>query len=103
MTIGENRYLCSNGSCSYPCPMKLPSGYCPLTCCVNQNAQAKVQYKTYEELLEEFKVKYAFGEIEDYRPFDNDFVKGKTGIVVWMKSGDVLVYYPQTITKRIEE
>ena len=97
MTIGDNRYLCINGSCSYPCPLKTSSGHCPNTVCINQNAQKGIRIKTYGEIFKEFNEKYYSNEIDDYRPFDSEFIKDKSGIVVWLKNGDIVAYFPKSI------
>ena len=96
MTIGDNRYLCSNGSCSYPCPLKTSSGHCPNTVCINQNAKKGIRIKTYGEIFKEFKDKYPIPKVEDYRPFDSEFIKDKSGIVVWLKNGDMVAYFPKS-------
>lgn len=98
MTIGRDTTPCANGSCSYPCPYTVPNGYCPFTACINHNKKS-VRNKTYEEILTEFKQKYSIEDIDDYRPFDYEFIKGKSGIVVWLKNGDMVIYYPKSITK----
>ena len=96
MTTGDNRYLCSNGSCSYPCPLKTSSGHCPNTVCINQNAQKGIRIKTYGEIFKEVKEKYSFDEIDDYRPFDSEFIKDKSGIICWLKNGDMVAYFPKS-------
>lgn len=87
---------CANGSCSYPCPLKTSSGHCPNTVCINQNAQKGIRIKTYGEILKEIKEKYSFDEIDDYRPFHSEFIKDKSGIICWLKNGDMVAYFPKS-------
>ena len=97
MTIGDNRYLCSNGSCSYPCPLKTSSGHCPNTVCINQNAQKGIRIKTYGEIFKEFKDKYRIPEVDDYRPFNPLWVQEcGAGIICWLKNGDMVAYFPKS-------
>ena len=96
MTIGRDTTPCANRSCSYPCPLKMSSGHCPSTVCINQNAQKGIRIKTYGEILKEVKEKYSFDEIDDYRPFDSAFIKDKSGIICWLKNGDMVAYFPKS-------
>ena len=97
MTTGDNRCLCSNGSCSYPCPHLTANSHCPFTACINQNAKKKTRCTTYEEILREFKNKYSGAEIDDYRPFNSNWVSGRSGVVAWLKNGDMVAYFPKSI------
>ena len=52
---------------------------------------------TYDELLFKFENAFPFAEIEDFRPVCPElFQKGKVGITIWLKNGDMVVYYPNT-------
>lgn len=54
---------------------------------------------TYNELLKKFKDVFHFVEIDDYRPIchlTELFTRGKEGITIWLKNGDIIVYYPKT-------
>ena len=52
---------------------------------------------TYDELLDRFKDTFHFAEIDDYRPVCHElFTEGKEGITIWLKNGDMVVYYPKT-------
>lgn len=59
--------------------------------------EVEIVYKTYNQILDEFEQKYSIKEILDYRPFDTEFIKDKSGIVVWLKNGDTVVYFPKSI------
>lgn len=54
------------------------------------------KYKTYGEIFKEVKEKYSFDEIDDYRPFDSEFIKDKSGIICWLKNGDMVAYFPNS-------
>lgn len=57
---------------------------------------------TYQEILSEFKNTFKNIEINDYRPAVPMFTEGLPGITIWLKNGDILVYYPR-INKNKEE
>ena len=51
---------------------------------------------TYDELLDKFKETFPLAEIDDYRPVWPDlFQVGKVGVTIWLKNGDMVVYYPK--------
>ena len=46
------------------------------------------------DLFNKFKTDYPDLEVEDYRPFHLDFVGDRLGITIWLKNGDILLYFP---------
>ena len=51
---------------------------------------------TYDDLLNKFSDTFPFAEIDDYRPVCHElFENGKVGITIWLKNGDMVVYYPK--------
>ena len=46
------------------------------------------------DLFNKFKTDYPDLEVEDYRPFCLDFVRDRLGITVWLKNGDIFLYFP---------
>lgn len=59
---------------------------------------------TYDELLNKFKDTFPFVEIDDYRPVCHElFEKGKVGITIWLKNGDMVVYYPKFERQKAEQ
>ena len=47
------------------------------------------------QLFNKFKEDYPGLEVEDYRPMHLDFVRDRIGITVWLKNGDILLYFPK--------
>ena len=47
------------------------------------------------DIFNKFKTDYPDLEVKDYRPMHLDFVRGRIGIVVWLKNGDILLYFPK--------
>lgn len=51
---------------------------------------------TIEECLDKFHDTFPFAEVDDYRPICHElFEKGKEGLTIWLKNGDMIVYYPK--------
>lgn len=50
---------------------------------------------TYDELLDKFADTFPLAEIDDYRPACSIYQEGKVGITIWLKNGDMVVYYPR--------
>jgi len=51
---------------------------------------------TYNDLLDKFEDAFPFAEIDDYRPVCHElFENDKVGITIWLKNGDMVVYYPK--------
>ena len=51
---------------------------------------------TYNDLIDKFEDAFPFAEIDDYRPVCHElFEKDKVGITIWLKNGDMIVYYPE--------
>lgn len=51
---------------------------------------------TFDDLLNKFSSTFPFAEIDDYRPVCHElFEKDKVGITIWLKNGDMVVYYPK--------
>lgn len=52
---------------------------------------------TFDDLLDKFEGTFPFAEIDDYRPVCPEiFQADKVGITIWLKNGDMVVYYPNT-------
>lgn len=52
---------------------------------------------TYNDLIDKFEDAFPFAEIDDYRPVCHElFEDGKIGITIWLKNGDMIVYYPKS-------
>lgn len=50
----------------------------------------------FDDLLNKFSDTFPFAEIDDYRPVCHElFENGKIGITIWLKNGDMVVYYPK--------
>ncbi|MBO7426673.1 MAG: hypothetical protein J6U23_13460 [Clostridiales bacterium] len=51
---------------------------------------------TIKECLDKFQDTFPFAEVDDYRPICHElFEKGKEGLTIWLKNGDMIVYYPK--------
>ena len=51
---------------------------------------------TFDEVLDKFNDSFPLAEIDDYRPICHElFEAGKEGITIWLKNGDMVVYYPK--------
>lgn len=51
---------------------------------------------TIDEILNKFDRVFPFAMIDDYRPICPElFTKGKEGLTIWLKNGDVIEYYPK--------
>lgn len=51
---------------------------------------------TINECLDKFQDTFPFAEVDDYRPICHElFEKGKEGLTIWLKNGDMIVYYPK--------
>lgn len=51
---------------------------------------------TVEDVLDAFNDAFPFAEVDDYRPICHElFEEGKEGLTIWLKNGDMLVYYPK--------
>lgn len=51
---------------------------------------------TWGELYKQFKKEYPKKEVSDYRPFVEGYLpRRRAGIIVWLKNGDVLAYFPK--------
>ena len=50
---------------------------------------------TYIEMLNKFNEEFPDAEVSDYRPSYDEFVKNKTGIILWLTNGDTIVYFPK--------
>ena len=59
---------------------------------------------TFNEVLDKFSNAFPFAEIEDFRPICHElFEESKEGITIWLKNGDMLVYYPNMTEEDEEE
>ena len=51
---------------------------------------------TIDEVLNKFEESFPFTSVADYRPICHElFTKGKEGLTIWLKNGDVIEYYPK--------
>lgn len=51
---------------------------------------------TFKEMLNKFSDVFPSAKIEDYRPACPEiFQVGEVGITIWLKNGDMVVYYPK--------
>lgn len=49
------------------------------------------------DIYKQFKKEYPKTEVSDYRPFVEGYLPWRrSGIIVWLKNGDVLAYFPKT-------
>lgn len=51
---------------------------------------------TNRDILDIFESRYPDIKVDDYRPLWDEFVKDKEGITIWLKNGDMLMYFPKT-------
>jgi len=59
---------------------------------------------TYDDLIGKFEDAFPFAEIDDYRPVCHElFEQGKVGITIWLKNGDMVVYYPAQSESEVSE
>lgn len=59
---------------------------------------------TNQKLFDHFKRTFPCSEIEDYRPFSDMFIPiNKQGIVIWLKNGDTIFYFPSNKDTEIDE
>ena len=50
---------------------------------------------TYIEILNKFSEEFPNADVDDYRPSYSGFVKDKVGLTIWLKNGDMILYYPK--------
>lgn len=51
---------------------------------------------TFQECLHKFNENFPNIEVDDYRPICHElFEKDKEGMTIWLKNGDMVVYYPK--------
>lgn len=51
---------------------------------------------TFDECLDKFHESFPLAEVDDYRPICHElFEEGKEGMTIWLKNGDMVVYYPK--------
>ena len=51
---------------------------------------------TFKECLNKFHSTFPFAAVDDYRPICHElFEEGKEGMTIWLKNGDMVVYYPK--------
>ena len=51
---------------------------------------------TFAECLHKFHESFPNIEVWDYRPICHElFEEGKEGMTIWLKNGDMVVYYPK--------
>ena len=50
---------------------------------------------TYSEMYSMFIRKFKTMKPDDYRPVMNGDIPTTPGITIWMKNGDIIVYYPK--------
>ena len=51
---------------------------------------------TWGDIYKQFKQEYHKTEVSDYRPFVEGYLPWRrAGIIVWLKNGDVLAYFPK--------
>ena len=51
---------------------------------------------TFDECLDKFHITFPSAEVDDYRPICHElFEEGKEGMTIWLKNGDMVVYYPK--------
>ena len=48
------------------------------------------------EIYNKFRLNYPDLDVDDYRPISDFLTDNRQGITVFLKNGDILVYYPQT-------
>ena len=60
---------------------------------------------TFEDIYKQFIHEYPKAEATDYRPYEKEFIPPtRSGIIVWLKNGDILAYLPKKVrTERSEE
>lgn len=49
---------------------------------------------TNEKLIRLFKQRFPDIDVDDFRPWSIELVKGRFGITVYLKNGDILQYFP---------
>ena len=54
---------------------------------------------TFIDVLNKFNDEFPQAEVDDYRPLSDLFLKGKSGITIWLKNGDMIMYCPKEIQK----
>ena len=50
---------------------------------------------TNSEIYNKFRLSYPDLHVDDYRPISDFLTDNRQGITVFLKNGDILVYYPQ--------
>ena len=50
---------------------------------------------TFKECLDKFHKSFPLAEIDDYRPVYYGFQENKEGMTIWLKNGDMVVYFPK--------
>ena len=51
---------------------------------------------TFDECLDKFHESFPLAEVDDYRPVCYEvFQAEKEGMTIWLKNGDMVVYYPK--------
>lgn len=60
---------------------------------------------TFKECLDKFHESFPLAEVDDYRPVCHElFEKDKKwGMTIWLKNGDMVVYYPKQETENEKE
>ena len=53
---------------------------------------------TNEKLINLFHKRFPDIDIDDARPYDIELVKGRFGITIYLKNGDILQYFPNPET-----
>jgi len=48
------------------------------------------------DIFKLFKERFPELEVDDYRPLDHAFAEERSGITIWLKNGDMLLYFPNT-------
>ena len=52
---------------------------------------------TYGEIYKQFTDEICGAPVDDYRPICKEMMPQTDGIIVWLKNGDVCVYYPKEV------
>lgn len=51
---------------------------------------------TFDDILNKFEDTFPSAEVNDFRPICHElFEDGKEGMTIWLKNGDMVVYYPK--------
>ena len=49
---------------------------------------------TNQKLINLFRERFPDIDIDDARPYDIELIKGRVGITIYLKNGDILQYFP---------